>query len=99
MQQAVNISPLVHSDTGALRLSPYICCSNLSTSVSVALFNKIQLLRTSTMHRKAHSFVPMLSPALFSWQHMWPVNHPEKWEKASYISYVIKLQGVDSIVM
>jgi len=28
MQQAVNISPLVHSDTGALRLSPYIWCSN-----------------------------------------------------------------------
>ena len=30
MQQAVNISPLVHSDTGALRLSPYICYQQVS---------------------------------------------------------------------
>ena len=32
-----------------------------------------------------HSLVPRPSPAPFSWPHTWPLNHPEKQEKALYI--------------
>ena len=39
------------------------------------------------------SLIPRPSPALFSWPHMWPLNCPEKREKAWYIFYVIKPQG------
>ena len=33
------------------------------------------------------------SPTWLSWVHMWTLNFPEKWEKASYNSYVINPQG------
>jgi len=39
------------------------------------------------------SLVPRPSPAPFSWPHTWPLNCPEKREKAWYIFYVIKSQG------
>ena len=39
------------------------------------------------------SLVPRLSPAPFSWPHTWPLNRPEKREKARYNFYVIQPQG------
>jgi len=39
------------------------------------------------------SLIPRPSPVPFSWPHTWPLNRPEKREKAWYNFYIIKLQG------
>jgi len=44
-------------------------------------------------HLVPYSLLPRPSPTPFSWPHMWSLNRPEKWEKAWYIFYIIKLQG------
>jgi len=47
-----------------------------------------------------NSLVPRLPSTLSSWLYTWPLNRPEKWEKAWYNSYMFKPQGgVDHAVM
>ena len=52
----------------------------------------VQVMK-NTQRWIGNSLVPRPSPAPFSWPHTWPLNHPEKREKALYNFYIIKPQG------
>ena len=67
-------------------------------SVTQVGWSKLHLHnQTNSMHvhLTMYILVPRSPPAPFSWPHRWSLNHlaMEKWEKAWYNSYVIKLRG------
>ena len=64
MQQAVNISPLVHSDTGALRLSPYICYQQVSVLHCLTKYSCWELPLCTERHIHVASF-PCCLPLCF----------------------------------